>query len=351
MAVEFRVQAPLLRQLGTTLMERMGVPTEDAALVTDVHVDSDLRGEESHGVRLFLMHLERLRAGTIRPKPKVTVLRDHGAIALFDAHHSMGQVVAARAMALAIEKARRYGIGAVSVRMANSFTSTKYYPLIAAREGMIGIARSNSRAMMPPEGGITRKVGNNPMAIAAPTEEEPVFVLDFACTVAREKIRMAAADGRPIPADWALDRAGNPTTDAAEALTSGIQLPFGGYKAFGLGVAHEVLTSVLAGGDLFTGTGSGFVPYDNPYHASQFFQAINIEAFGPLEAFRTRMDEMIRSIRSAELRPGVERVYLPGERGQLEMVERQRDGIPVAADVRKGLERWCLELGVEFRLG
>jgi LDH2 family malate/lactate/ureidoglycolate dehydrogenase len=322
----------------------MGVPRADAALVTDVHVDSDLRGEESHGFRLLLMHLERIKAGTIRPKAKITLLRDHGAVAHFNAHHSLGQVVAARAMELAIEKARRFGIGAVSIRTASSFTSTKYYPLMAARAGMIGLAYSNSRAMMPPEGAITRKVGNNPMALAAPTDKEPPFVLDFACTVAREKIRIAAIEGRAIPEGWALDEGGNPTTDAAKALASGIQLPFGGYKAFGLGVAHEIMTSVLAGGPLFTGTGSGFVPFDNPYHASQYVQAIDIAAFGPLDEFRTRMDEMVRAIRSAELRPGVERIYLPGERGHEEMARRRVDGIPVAADVLAAIEVWRKEL-------
>jgi LDH2 family malate/lactate/ureidoglycolate dehydrogenase len=339
-----KLPAEYLQDLGTRLLEGMGVPRSDAALVTEVHVDSDLRGEESHGFRLLLMHLERIRAGTIRPKAKITLLRDQGAIALFDAHHSLGQVVAARAMNLAIEKARRFGIGAVSIRTANSFTSTKYYPLMAARAGMIGLAYSNSRAMMPPEGAITRRVGNNPMAIAAPTDKEPTFVLDFACTVAREKIRVAAIEGRPIPLGWALDADGNPTIDAAKALASGIQLPFGGYKAFGLGVAHEILTSVLAGGPLFTGTGSGFVPFDNPYHASQFVQAIDISAFGPLDEFRARMDEMIRAIRKVELRPGVECIYLPGERGHEEMARRRVDGIPVAPDVLEAAETWRKEL-------
>jgi len=154
-----KFSAEHLQEVGTSLFERMGVPRADAALVTDVHVDSDLRGDESHGFRLLLMHLERIKAGTIRPKAKITLLRDHGAVAHFDAHHSLGQVVAARAMELAIEKARRFGIGAVSIRTASSFTSTKYYPLMAARAGMIGLAYSNSRAMMPPEGAITRKVG------------------------------------------------------------------------------------------------------------------------------------------------------------------------------------------------
>ncbi len=345
-----RIPSAALQQAGCALLEAMGVPHEDAAITTDVHVDAELRGEESHGMRLLLMHLERLKAGTIRPKPKVTVLRDRGAIALFDAHHSMGQVVGVRAMQLAIEKARQFGIGAVAVRTANSITSVKYYPLLAVRAGMIGIAYSNSRVMMPPDGAITPKLGNNPMSIAAPAGTERPFVLDMACSVAREKVRLAALEGRPIPLGWALDRAGNPTTDATEGLASGIQPSFGGYKTFGMAMAHEILTSVLAGGDLFTGAGSGFVPYDNPYRASQYFEAIDISAFGDPHEFRGRVDRMMREVRSAQPRSGVERIYIAGERGFLEMEARRRDGIPVHPDVLEGLNQWARELGVAISL-
>src|SRR3546814_19884268 len=100
-------------------------------------------------------------AGTIRPKPKVTILADRAATVLLDAHHSIGQVVAARAMRLAIERARQFGVGLVGVRTANSFTSAKYYPLMAAAEGIIGIPYAKSRPMMPPPGGSAAVIGTN----------------------------------------------------------------------------------------------------------------------------------------------------------------------------------------------
>ena len=116
----------------------MGTPRNEAELVVDVHVDSDLRGEESHGVRMLDIHLRRIKAGGNLAKSRVTVLKDRKAVALLDAHHSLGQVVAARAMEMAIAKAGEYGIGVVGVRNANSYTSAKYYPLMAADAGMIG---------------------------------------------------------------------------------------------------------------------------------------------------------------------------------------------------------------------
>lgn len=346
-----RIPSEALQQAGCALFEAMGVPPEDAALTTDVFVDADLRGEESHGMRLLLIHLERLKTGVIRPRPKITVLRDKGAVALWDAHHSLGQVVGARAMELAIAKAREFGIGAVSVRANNSITSVKYYPLMAARAGMVGMAYSNSHAMMPPEGGMTPKIGNNPMSWAAPAATERPFVLDMACAMAaREKVRQAAAEGQPIPLGWALDRTGNPTTDANEAVASGVQLPFGGYKAFGLSMAHEILTSVLSGGDLFTGKGSGHRPYDNFFNASHYFQAIDISFFGDPDEFRNRVDRMIREVRSSAPRPGVAHIYSPGDRGFLEMEKRRKQGVLVHPDVLDGIARWSRELGVAVDL-
>lgn len=351
-AKQFRRLAPtVLHKAGCALFEAMGVPPADAALTTDVFVDADLRGEESHGFRLLLIHLERLKTGVIRPEPKVTVLRDKGAVAHWDAHHSLGQVVGARAMELAISKARDFGIGAVSVRANNSITSVKYYPLMAARAGMIGMAYSNSHPMMPPEGGMTRKIGNNPMSWAAPAGTERPFVLDMACSmVARERVRQAAAEGQPIPLGWALDRSGNPTTDADEAVASGVQLPFGGYKAFGLSMAHEILTSVLSGGDFATGKGSGHRPYDNFFNASHYFQAIDISFFSDADEFRHRVDRMIREVRSSERRPGVEHIYSPGDRGFLEMEKRREQGVPMHPGVLEGIERWSRELGVAIDL-
>lgn len=330
----------------TALLQALGVPREDADLTSDVFVQSDLRGEESHGMRLLLHVLGRIKAGSVLPKAKVTVVMDRGSMALFDAHHSLGQVVAARAMRLAIAKAREYGVGLVGIRNNNSYTSAKYYPLMAATEGMLGMTYTNSIPMMPPEGGRTPTVGNNPLAIAAPAGEEFPFVLDMACAVAKEKIFQAKERKEPIPPDWALGPDGNLTTDPDAALATGVLLPFGGYKAFGLGVAHEILTSVLMGGHLFTEGSTGFLPYDGPMNVSQVMQAINIEWFIPLAEFRKRADAVIRRIKASALRPGVARVYVPGEKGFLEEQRRRREGIPLPGRVFEELRRWARELNV-----
>ncbi len=345
-AERIRVAAEALRPTCSALFQTLGVPREDAGLTTDVFMQAELRGEESHGMRLLLHVLGRVKAGGALAKARVTVLRDRGAMALFDAHHSLGQVAGARGMQLAISKANQYGIGVVGIWNSNSYTSAKYYPLLAVKEGMLGMTHANSVPMMPPEGGMTPTVGNNPLAIAAPAGEEFPFILDMACATAKEKIFQAQERGEPIPSTWALGPDGNPTTDPAVALASGILLPFGGYKAFGLGVAHEVLTSILMGGHLFNGGWGEFMPYDKPMNVSIYLQAINIEWFVPLAEFTRQMDTVIRTIKASALRPGVERVYAPGEKGFLEERRRLREGIPLPRRVLEELRRWARELRV-----
>jgi len=328
------------------LFAAVDVPAEDASLLVDVHIDAELRGESSHGMHLLPVQLRKILAGAIRARPKVTVLSDHAAIALFDAHHSVGQVVAARAMRLAIERARKFGVGIVGVRSASSFTSAKYYPLLAVAEGCVGITYANSRPMMPPQGGAAAVIGNNPVAIAAPAGAEYPFVLDMACAAAKEKIFQAAAEGRKIPENWALDVDGNPTTDPHAALASQVMLPFGGHKAVGLAMAHELLTSVLFGGELFTGAGTGFRPYDNPMRVTQYFQAIDVAAFTSLESFRSRMDAMIAALRHSRRRPNVDRIFVPGERGFLEREKRLAEGIPASPVALQSMRELADELGV-----
>jgi LDH2 family malate/lactate/ureidoglycolate dehydrogenase len=325
-----------LRKFCADLLGALGVPRADSNLTADVFVQSDLRGEESHGMRLFLKVARRLQMGGDRADTHITVVHNKGATALLDANRSLGQVVACRAMQMAIDKARKFGVGLVGVRNANSYTSAKYYPLMAVGQGMVGISYANSGVqIVAPHGAFTPVVGTNPVAIAAPAHEEFPFVLDMAVSTAMEKISQAHEQGRSIPHGWALDADGNETTNATKAKEARTLMPWGGYKGFGLGLAHEMLTSILMGGQLFGGGSTGFIPYDGPMNVSQHFQAINISHFVPLKEFKANMDSALRAVKSAKVRPGFAEVYYPGEKGFREHERRAREGIP--------MQRWVFD--------
>jgi LDH2 family malate/lactate/ureidoglycolate dehydrogenase len=333
------VDGEVLRKQCEALLGWLGVSPEDAAVTADVFLQAELMGEESHGIRLLLQVASRVEAGGDRAATAISVAMDRGAVALWDAQRSLGQVTAARAMARAVEKARVHGIGFVTVRHGNSLTSAKYYPLLAARAGCIGCAFTNtSRKLMPPPGGTTPILGNNPVAYGAPAGRYGAFVLDMACTaVAVERIVKAKERGEPIPEGWALDAEGQPTTDPAAALQSLALLPFGGYKAFGLAMVHEMLTSVLSLGPLFAGDAKGFAPYDAPMNTSFSMLALDITAFQPLATFEARMETMIETVKSSRLAEEGGMILFPGERAQAEQARRKVEGIPLATSTFEAL--------------
>jgi LDH2 family malate/lactate/ureidoglycolate dehydrogenase len=337
------VAAADLKAHAVALLERLGVASTDAELAADVFCQAELMGEASHGLRLFLHVLGRLRAGGDRAATEIDTIVERGAVALWDARQSLGQVTAARAMRHAVTLARAHGMGFVAVRHANSFTSAKYYALIAAEAGMVGCAFTNtSRKLMPPPGGATPVIGNNPVAYAAPAGRFGYFILDMAATAAAvERIVQAREEGRTIPPGWALDLDGKDTTDPERALASLALLPFGGYKAFGLAMVHEMLTSVLAGGPLMAGEAFGFLPYDRPMNTAFSMLAIDIAAFQPVEAFAQRMEAMIEAIKRARPRSPDERILYPGEHSLAERTRRLRDGVPLARATFDGLNEWA----------
>ena len=298
------IDARAFRGHCTALLEALGVTADDAATTVDVFLQAELMGEESHGLRLLLHVLGRIEAGGDRAKTDITVVTDRGAIALWNANRSLGQVTAVRAMARAIEKAREHGLGLVTVRNGNSLTSAKYYALQAARAGMIGFVYTNTRILRARDLSI------------------------------------------PIPSGWALDSEGRETTDAAEALKSMSLLPFGGYKAFGIAMVNEIVTSVLNGGLIFAGDSTGFQPYAGPMHTSFTLQAIDIAAFQPVTTFERRMETFLDTIKAAEPREPGARILFPGERAQAEQLRRTEAGIPVVAQTLDKLQAWADRLGV-----
>lgn len=343
-----RLPAASLERAAAAVLGALGVPDEDAHATAAVFVGADAAGEPSHGLRLFVTVCARIEAGGHNPVTRVEVERDRGAIAVWSAHRSLGQAVATRAMDAAIAKARDFGLGMVAVRDATSLTSAKHYALRAAEAGCIGIVHTNaSRKVMPPPGGTSPVMGNNPLAMAAPAGRFGTICLDMAMTeVAIERINMAREAGAEIPPSWALGEDGLPTTDPEIAARVMTLLPFGGYKAFGLGLMTEVMTSVLAGGAVFAGEATGFRPLDAPMHTSFTLTALDIAAFTTPEDFAARAEEMIGTLKAAT--PGEDggEILFPGERSARRARESLRDGVPLARGTLADVTELCNRLGV-----
>lgn len=330
---------------------KLGVPKEDAEITADNLIMADLRGIESHGVQRLKRYVDGLLSGGVNPHPNIRIIREGASYALIDGDEGLGQVVGYKAMTLAIKKAKKSGVGVVSVRNSNHYGIAGYYALMAAEKGMIGVSMTNSRPLVAPTGGIERVLGTNPIALAAPTKGRP-FLLDMATSVVPiGKLEVYRRKGKPIPEGWAIDSEGNITRDVEKVFNGGALLPLGGFgelfsghKGYGLSVMVDILTGILSGG-----TWSRHVKNtsEKKSEVDHFFMAINIESFVPLEEFREKMSAMIEEIKSSKKHPNFEKIWIHGEKGFLTQETRLKLGIPIYKGVLKELNEIAEKLGIE----
>jgi ureidoglycolate dehydrogenase (NAD+) len=340
-----RYDATALRAFCAQALERAGARPGDAAVVADGLIAADLRGVHSHGALRVGIYVDRLRAGSINPRAELAIAADTGALVVADAQAGPGIAMATRAMELAIERAGRHGIGAVSVRNSNHCGMLAFFAM-RALPGAVGIAVSNGDSQVAPWGTRAKFLGTNPMAVAVPAGDEPPIVLDMATSVvAHARIKGAADRGETIPADWAVDNAGRPTTDPAQAL-AGALLPFGAFKGSGISLLIDLLAGVLPGGR----SGPEIVPLyqrlDEPQGVGHLFAVLRVDAFGPVATFRTRVDETVRRIRALPPAAGAGRVFLPGEPEHLRAREYATRGVPLPSDAVAEIARTAALVGL-----
>lgn len=338
--------AQTLVDAATRIFTAAGVEAAAAAAVAEALVEADARGIGSHGLMLVPMYIDRIRAGSVGTHTAAEVVVDKGAIAVLDAGHALGIPTADQAMAMAVEKARAFGVGAVTTRRAFHFGGAFRYVRQAADAGCIGIAAANTRPLMPAPGGATAVVGNNPVAVGVPGDD-PILVDMALSEAALGKIRLAESEGREIPATWATDAQGIPTTDPAAAI-AGLLLPVGGPKGYGLALVVDVLTGVLSGGGYGSGVKGLYADSSVPNDCAHFFLALDPELFGLLDEFRSRTAALAAQVRASALAPGVEAVLLPGQREAENAARAHAVGVDIADSVRDALARTAGLVGAEL---
>lgn len=345
------VRPDRLRALIARLFTAVGVAQVDADTVAEVLVEADLRGVESHGSTRVAGYISMIGHGLLNPTARVEVLRETVSTAMLEGDRAFGIVVAKRAMEMAISSALGAGVACVTARNITHTGMVGFYPMMAARRGLIGVALNNGPTILPPFGGTTPTLATNPISVAFPAGEEQPIVLDMATSmVAAGKMRLAAKKGAPIPADWALDRHGMPTTDPHEAIFHGFLQWAGGYKGFGMATVVEVLGGVLSGGLFGQDVPAMKVFGTDPLVTSAFYLAINVENFMPLAEFQARVDRLIRQIKSSETAAGVKEIYVAGEIEFRKKAQRLVEGIPLSDVVYSELRTLAAEHAVPLEI-
>ena len=338
-----------------------GIPREDAEICADVLLESDKRGIESHGVNRFKpIYLDRIKAGIQNPVTNFEVIKETETTAVVDGHDGMGQVIGYKAMRMAIDKAKKYGMGMVVVRNSCHYGIAGYYPWMSCKEGCIGITGTNARPSVAPTFGVEGMFGTNPLTIGIPTDEDFDFVIDCATSTTQNgKVEYYARIGENVHPGTIIALDGSAVEgDASEALKmirngtaalttlGGIGEEMAGYKGYGYAMVVELLSACLQDGwygkDLDGKDENGKI---RPYHLGHFFIAIDTEHFLGEKACREKAGEIIRSVRASKKAPGAERIYTAGEKEHMVRLAR-KDGVPINESVQKEIIAVRDELGL-----
>ncbi|MFQ5710598.1 MAG: Ldh family oxidoreductase [Candidatus Geothermarchaeales archaeon] len=344
--------ADQLREVCSKILEAAGASKDEAGIVADHLVKSNLYGHDSHGVLRIPWYIKLIEEGSIRPGAEVKVLRETEATALLDGNWGFGQVVARDAMERAIEKAGRCGVGVVALFHCFHIGRLGEYSAMAVERGMIGIVLCNAPPNVAPFGGRKALIGTNPISIAAPTAEGRPIILDMATSVAAAgKVSLALERRQRVPEGWIIDSEGNPTTNPADfrprlvdlvsargPIKMGALLPVGGYKGYGLGLIIEVLGGVLAGAGVSHECGGNGV----------VTMAIDVGAFRPLEEFKRTTSELVKIIKDSPKAPGFEEILVAGEPEFRAEEQRLKEGIFVEDATWSALVEIAEELGTSL---
>jgi len=349
------------------VLKKVGVPEQDAQIVADVLMESDRRGIESHGVNRFKpIYIDRIIKGILNPITKIDILKETPTTAVLDGNDGMGMVIAKTAMTMAIEKAKKYGMGMVAVRNSSHYGIAGYYATMASQAGMIGITGTNARPSIAPTFGVENMLGTNPLTFGMPTDEEFPFILDCATSITqRGKIEYWAKTGQPTTEGMVVGRDGLPKTDSNQILKDlvkgeaaltplgGIGEELAGYKGYGYATVVEILSAALqAGNFLKMLNGINETGNPEPYHLGHFFIAIDTEAFMGLDSFKKTTGAILRTLRDSKKAPGAERIFTAGEKEFYVWQERKEKGLPLTAasikDIRKLKEILELDIALPF---
>jgi LDH2 family malate/lactate/ureidoglycolate dehydrogenase len=347
-----------LRAFTEAVFLKMGCPDDDAKLAADVLIKSDLRGIDSHGVARLSGYIRLWEKERINPTPNIRIVHETPTTATVDGDAGLGLVVAPFAMKVAIEKARIYGSGWVSVKNSNHFGIAGYHALLAVEQDMIGISMTNASPLVAPTYSSERLLGTNPMCYGFPAGKYPPVIVDMATAAAANgKLEIAQRAELPIPEGWAQDKTGNSTTNPNELKAGGSLLPLGSdkdhgsHKGYGLSATVDILSAVLSG--------ANYGPWVPPFVAflepsanpvgegiGHFLGAMRVDGFRPAQDFKDHLDNWIERFKSAKTIDPDKKVIIPGEPEYAFEIERKKNGIPLINAVVNDLNELATKLGI-----
>ncbi len=345
------IQNDALQSFAETILKSLGVGEEKAQLVAHSLVASNLRAVDSHGIQLLPFYVDQIEHGDMDIHKEGRIASESGGCIVYDGENAIGQVVASRCCEEAIRVGRSQGIALLVSRESNHFGAAAFWAQRMSAAGLVGLVMCNASPLVAPWQGKEPRLGTNPICVSVPGPRR--WLLDMATTTvaAGQLFKANFNQQTTIPAGWAMDSEGVPTTETVTAM-NGLLMPLGGYKGSGLAMMAEIFCAVLGGGAMSTQLG-GIRIHGKPTRVSQCFLAVDVARFMPEEVFHARMDELIAMIKSSAPAKGHEEVLVAGEPEWRAEAGRKRDGIPISdgtwADLKMIGERYGLPIPQDCR--
>jgi LDH2 family malate/lactate/ureidoglycolate dehydrogenase len=341
----FRAEHTKLNRFVTDIFIHIGLSEDHAKIVADNLIKAEMRNVRSHGLVQVAHYVDLYKTGVYNTLPDVKIIREDDSTALIDADRGPGAPVGKYAMNIAIEKAKKNGIAAVSVKNATHFGMAAYYALDAAEEDLIGLAFTNTPPLVAPYGGFKKEIGTNPICAAFPSLQGRPVIFDAATSqAAYNKIFFARKEGKKIPLGWAVDGTGNVTDDPVAAIDEGALLPYGGYKGYGLAFVIELLTGILSGSTV-DDEGKTIIPKLDDI--GYLFIVIDISRFIDPEIFKSAVHSLSARLLSSP-QSGNEPIYIPGEIEYQHYDDAVKNGIYIYDETEEELRKLGSSYGISL---
>lgn len=334
---------------------KFGFTEDESNIITDVLLLSDLYGIESHGMQRLARYHKGIEKGLIKVDAKPEVVFETPVSAVIEGNDGMGQLISHKAMNIAIEKAKKSGMAVVTVRNSNHFGIAGYYAKMACDAGLMGLAFTNSEAIMVPTFGRLAMLGSNPIALAMPAEPYDFFFDASTTVVTRGKLEIYNKLGKPLPEGWALNAQGKGSTDAKDVLANivakngGGIMPLGGeteqsgsHKGYGYGMFCEIFTSILS-----MGMTSNHTHTNGKGGTCHGFIAIDPNIFGDAAAIKEHLSTFLKELRESPKSEGADRIYTHGEKEIFAKADRLKNGIDVNINTVAEMFDMCKYVGLD----
>jgi len=307
------------------VLKKYGFKTDKAKLCAGIFTDNSLDGVYTHGVNRFARFIKYVKNKHILVDAEPELISSASAIEQWDGNLGPGPLNALICTDRAMELAEKFGIGSVALSNTNHWMRGGTYGWKAAKAGFIFIGFTNTTSNIPAWGSVESRVGNNPMVLAVPRDEEAI-VLDMAMSqFSYGTIESHARKGEGLSLPGGYDNNGELTTNPAEILESHRPIPIGYWKGTGLALLLDLLASILSGG-LSTHEIS---KHKSEYGVSQVFIAFNIKKLSNYPGISRSINAIIEDYKNSSPESDTQKIVYPGEQVLLRRKENLSNGIPV----------------------